>query len=212
MSQSGSRHSLRPFRCRVQAPICGHAPLRRLEADVERRTFLLGAAGALAGACLPRGARANVPKPYSFDATPPLNSRDGYISWMVANRGEDPVFLGQRWARFQALVAEQGRAGRPQQARLPADAARGVRAQAAISARAYEHAFLDIGYGVTISGPHVVRPHDHRHRRQARREGARDRHRLGLPVGLSRQPHRQGLDRSRSSSRSPSARAASTTG
>ena len=65
---------------------------------MERRTFLLGAAGALAGACLPPGARANVPKPYSCDATPPLNSRDAFISWMVANRGEDPKFLAQRWA------------------------------------------------------------------------------------------------------------------
>lgn len=71
---------------------------------MERRTFLLGAAGALAGACLPPGARANVPKPYSFDATPPLNSRDGYISWMVANRGEDPKFLEQHWARYEVLV------------------------------------------------------------------------------------------------------------
>ena len=84
--------------------------------------------------------------------------------------------------------------GTTQQARVPADAARGVRCLKQNPSRAYEHAFLDIGYGVTISGPHVVRPHDQRHRRQARREGARDRHRLGLPVGLPRQPHRQGLD------------------
>ena len=71
---------------------------------MERRTFLLGAAGALAGTCMPREARANVPKPYSFDLTPPLNSREGYVSWMVANRGEDPKFLNQHWARYEVLV------------------------------------------------------------------------------------------------------------
>ena len=43
-------------------------------------------------------------------------------------------------------------------------------------------------------------------RRQARREGARDRHRLGLSVGLPRQSDRAMPTRSRSSSRWPSAR------
>jgi len=122
---------------------------------VERRTFLLGAAGALAGACLPRGARANVPKPYSFDATPPLDSRDGYIGWMVANRGEDPKFLHQHWARYEVLVHNKDVLDdRNKRAFLLVPREEFVLKQNL--SRIYDHAFLDIGYGVTISGPHVV--------------------------------------------------------
>ena len=61
----------------------------------------------LGGAVLPTGAGATVPKPYSWEASPPTSNRDDYIKWMVANRGEDPKFLAQRWARYQALVANR---------------------------------------------------------------------------------------------------------
>ena len=71
---------------------------------MQRRTFLLGAAGVLAGAGMPRLALANVPKPYSWDIAPPMNGREAYIGWMVANRGEEPRFLNLHWARYQALV------------------------------------------------------------------------------------------------------------
>ena len=72
---------------------------------MERRTFLLGAAGALAGACMPRIADARAyPSPTAGTVTPPLDDREGYVSWMVANRGEDPRFLDQHWARYEVLV------------------------------------------------------------------------------------------------------------
>ena len=48
-----------------------------------------------------------MPKPYSWDAMPPTASGDAFVYWMVANRGEDPKFLGQRCDRFQALVANK---------------------------------------------------------------------------------------------------------
>ncbi len=32
-----------------------------------------------------------------------MDSRESFIAWGKA-RGEDPVFLGQRWDRFQALI------------------------------------------------------------------------------------------------------------
>ncbi len=59
--------------------------------------------------------------------------------------------------------------------------------------RAYDHAFLDIGYRRDDFRPAHRRPDDLEHRSEAGREGARDRHRLGLPVGLSVAPDRQGL-------------------
>jgi protein-L-isoaspartate(D-aspartate) O-methyltransferase len=127
----------------------------RLEADVERRTFLLGAAGALAGACLPRDAGAAVPKPYSWDATPPLDDREAYVSWMVANRGEDPKYLSQHWARYEVLVRNKDVLDdRNKRAFLLVPREEFVLKQNL--GRVYDHAFLDIGFGVTISGPHVV--------------------------------------------------------
>src|SRR5262249_18361773 len=74
---------------------------------MQRRSFLLGAGSALAGGAMPRPARANVPKPYNWDIAPPMDNREAYIGWMVANRGEDPRFLGSHWARYQALVANK---------------------------------------------------------------------------------------------------------
>jgi hypothetical protein len=68
-----------------------------------RRTFLRDAAGALGVACVPRLAWANVPKPYSFDLLPALDSREAYVGWMVSNRGEDPKFLHHHWSRYEAL-------------------------------------------------------------------------------------------------------------
>ncbi len=123
---------------------------------MDRRSFLIGAlaaaSGVLAGA---EHARADVPKPYDWTASPPIDSREAYIKWMVENRGEDPKFLGEHWDRYEALLhnkdiwdARNGRAflmtPREEFVRTPN------------LPRAYDHAFLDIGYGVTISGPHAV--------------------------------------------------------
>ena len=69
---------------------------------MKRRTFVSGSA-ALAAAGLVSPASAATIKPYSWDLNPPTDTRDNFIAWGKA-RGEDPVFLGQRWDRFQALV------------------------------------------------------------------------------------------------------------
>jgi len=122
---------------------------------MQRRTFLLGAAGVLAGASMPRIAFANVPKPYSWDIAPPLNSREAYVGWMIANRGEDPRLLGQHWGRYEALVRNKDvMDDRNKRAFLMVPREEFVLKQNL--GRTYDHAFLDIGYGVTISGPHVV--------------------------------------------------------
>jgi protein-L-isoaspartate(D-aspartate) O-methyltransferase len=122
---------------------------------LRRRTFLTGIGGTLAGACLPRLAAANVPQPYSWEIAPPTNSREAYIGWMTANRGEDPRFLAHRWSRYEALVRNKDLLDeRTRRAFLMLPREEFVLKHHL--ARAYDHAFLDLGYGVTISGPHVV--------------------------------------------------------
>ena len=124
---------------------------------MDRRTFLIGAGSLAASALLwrPGLALADTPKPYDAEMTPPVTGRDDFVKWMVANRGEDPKFLGEKWDRYEALLrnhdiwdAKDGRAF------LLTPREDFVRP--ANLARAYDHAFLDIGYGVTISGPHAV--------------------------------------------------------
>ena len=121
---------------------------------LRRRTFLTCSVAALAEAASSPLAWA-VPTPYSWEATPPNTSAEAFVKWMVANRGEDAHFLLQRFSRYQTLVANRDVLDdRNKRAFLmtPREEFTLKRNQA----RAYEHAFLDIGFGVTISGPHVV--------------------------------------------------------
>src|SRR4051812_23004995 len=60
---------------------------RTFGGTLQRRTFMLGSAAALAGAALPHPAQANVATPYSYDLDPPTNSRDAFIKWAVEHRG-----------------------------------------------------------------------------------------------------------------------------
>jgi protein-L-isoaspartate(D-aspartate) O-methyltransferase len=122
---------------------------------VLRRQFLLGSAGFLAGALAPRGVLANVPAPFSFDLAPPMNSREEFIKWGVGQRDEDPKYLGERFDRFGAMVRNEDIWDeRNKRAFLLTPREEFVLKQNL--GRAYEHAFLDIGFGVTISGPHIV--------------------------------------------------------
>ena len=122
---------------------------------MERRQFLAGAAGLVGGALIPRFALAKVPTPFTFDMSPPMDSREKFIEWGVAQRGEDPKFLGERFDRFGAMVRNEDIWDeRHKRAFLLTPREKFVLPQNL--GRAYEHAFLDIGYGVTISGPHIV--------------------------------------------------------
>jgi protein-L-isoaspartate(D-aspartate) O-methyltransferase len=125
------------------------------EARLRRRDFLAGAAGLAGGALLPRLALANVPTPFTFDMNPPMDSREKFVAWGVKERGEDPLYLGERYDRFIALVRNEDIwDDRHKRAFLLTPREKFVLQQNL--GRAYEHAFLDIGYGVTISGPHIV--------------------------------------------------------
>jgi len=122
---------------------------------MQRRTFMTAAAATLAAAGLPRAAGADVPKPYSWDASPPTGSREAFIKWMVENRGENPKILAARWDRYLFLRANHDfvndRNGR---AFLLTPRDEFVMKRDIF--RAYERDFHDIGFGVTISGPLVV--------------------------------------------------------
>src|SRR3954447_16923642 len=122
---------------------------------VQRRTFLTGSAAALAATALPRSAQANVPRPDSWRAMPPTDKRESFIEWMVANRGEDPNYLALRWQRYEVLLVNKDVWNDAnKRAYLMTPREEFVLRQNL--PRVYDHAFLDIGYGVTISGPHVV--------------------------------------------------------
>ncbi|MBZ9670762.1 protein-L-isoaspartate O-methyltransferase family protein [Mesorhizobium sp. ES1-3] len=118
-----------------------------------RRQFLLGAAGVLLTGLRP--AAANVPVAHDPNAIPPMDSRVGFIDWMRKNRGEDAGFLGQRWDRFQALVTHKD-VWDKRDMRAYLMTPREEFVTGPNRGRAYEWHYLDIGYGVTITGPHSV--------------------------------------------------------
>src|SRR6195256_6998587 len=75
---------------------------------MHRRNFLtLAAAAAAASATLPLRAMAAMPKPYSWDAIPPMDNAASFVKWMQDNRGEDPKYLRPRFERFQNMVGNR---------------------------------------------------------------------------------------------------------
>ncbi|QPC91306.1 protein-L-isoaspartate O-methyltransferase [Mesorhizobium sp. INR15] len=122
---------------------------------MKRRDFLALSAGAAAFSILPSIARAALPVPYDRNAEVPVTDKKTFIDWMVANRGEDPKYLAERFDRFQIMVYNKDVLDdRNKRAFLATPREEFVLPQNL--ARTYDHAFLDIGYGVTISGPHLV--------------------------------------------------------
>jgi protein-L-isoaspartate(D-aspartate) O-methyltransferase len=123
--------------------------------DLPRRTFLTLAAAAAAGAAFPRSADATMPKPYSYDVSPPMDNGAAFVKWMQDTRGENPAFLRARFDRFQNMVGHvdlwEARNKRaflmvPREEFLPRTPPNVV----------YDVNYHDIGYGVTITGPRVV--------------------------------------------------------
>jgi protein-L-isoaspartate(D-aspartate) O-methyltransferase len=101
-------------------------------------------------------AQATAPaRPAAPDATPPMDDGQAFVDWMRKHRGEAAGPLGERFQRFQALVRNKDLwEARNKRAFLMTPREAFVLPRNL--PRAYEHAFLDIGWGVTISGPHLV--------------------------------------------------------
>jgi protein-L-isoaspartate(D-aspartate) O-methyltransferase len=117
------------------------------------RRALLGGAAAFAMGAAP--ARASMTTAFSPGLTPPMSSRDDYIRWMTANRGEDPTYLGQRWDRYLQLIAHHDLWDDRDKAAYLLCPREEFVTKANLS-RVYEWHYLDIGFGVTITGPHTV--------------------------------------------------------
>jgi len=132
----------------------------RLDASVimrigmDRRGFIIGAA-TQAAALVVGSALANVPTPYDWSASPPRENREAFVAWMVKNRGEDPHFLGQRFDRFRELMARHD-VWDEADMRAFLLTPREEFVTAENLDRAYEWHHLNIGFGVTITGPHTV--------------------------------------------------------
>jgi protein-L-isoaspartate(D-aspartate) O-methyltransferase len=121
---------------------------------LNRRHFLAGSAALIAGAAA-QSALANVPVPYNWESMPPVDGAANYLAWMQQNRGEDPTYLAEHWKRYRVLVDNKDlKDDRNKRAFLMTPREKFVRTPNL--PRAYSNAFLDIGYGVTISGPHLV--------------------------------------------------------
>jgi len=86
---------------------------------------------------------------------PPTESKDAFVRWMAANRGEDTTYLGERWDRYLEMLGN-GDLQNKQTARAFLMTPREAFVKRVTLAHAYDSNFLDIGYGVTISGPHAV--------------------------------------------------------
>jgi protein-L-isoaspartate(D-aspartate) O-methyltransferase len=121
---------------------------------MDRREFVVGAA-VQAAAQAARPALANVPGAYDWSASPPRQSRDAFVDWMVKNRGEDRHFLGERFDRFGELVARHD-VWDEADIRAFLLTPREEFVTAENLDRAYEWHHLNIGFGVTITGPHTV--------------------------------------------------------
>src|SRR5690606_32385637 len=86
---------------------------------------------------------------------PPIDSREAYLEFMAKNRPDKKEMVIKRYDRYLAVVRNRD-AWRDKEKRAFLMTPREDFALEENSARAYDHAFLDIGYGVTISGPHLV--------------------------------------------------------
>jgi len=122
---------------------------------LKRSMIKLTSALALVSALFPALANANVPQAFTFEMTPPMDSKENFVNWMVTNRGEDRTFLGQRWDRYEALL-KNGDLLNEQTKRAFLLTPREEFVRKISLAHTCDNNFLDIGFGVTISGPHAV--------------------------------------------------------
>lgn len=106
-------------------------------------------------AVLPISVNAAVPQAFTYEMVPPTDSKEAFVNWMVTNRGEDKNFLAQRWDRYLALLTN-GDLLNDQTKRAYLMTPREEFVRKIQLDHTYDNNFLDIGFGVTISGPHAV--------------------------------------------------------
>jgi len=85
----------------------------------------------------------------------PIETKEAWLSWMSRNRGDDPVFLEQRWEWAQNLV-NTSELKRPEDVRAFLLTPREYFVRAQNKGLEYADTWLPIGYGATITDPDVV--------------------------------------------------------
>jgi protein-L-isoaspartate(D-aspartate) O-methyltransferase len=85
----------------------------------------------------------------------PIETKEAWLSWMSRNRGDDPVFLEQRWNWAQNLVITS-ELKRPEDVRAFLLTPREHFVRAQNKGLEYADTWLPIGYGATITDPDVV--------------------------------------------------------
>jgi protein-L-isoaspartate(D-aspartate) O-methyltransferase len=127
--------------------------------QVDPRLDAPGAAVAQAPAIVV--APASVAAPESARAIPriseslPSASEKEYIAWMLAHSDEKSPFLEKKWIRAQAILARKDITGAAV-LRAFLYTPREYFARAFNMKKAYDDTAIPIGYGQTISGPHMV--------------------------------------------------------
>ncbi len=86
---------------------------------------------------------------------PPLENFEAFADFMQKARGDKPAFLRAKWDRYQAMI-ENIDLWRNKEKRAFLATPREEFSRTRDAGRSYAHSFLDIGCGVTISGPHIV--------------------------------------------------------
>ncbi len=93
--------------------------------------------------------------PIAFDPSFPIDTEINYSDWIQKHHPEDPKWLPLKWERSRVMLGNKDILRDPEM-RAFLFTPRERFAQPKTIAHAYDSAFLDIGYGVTISGPHLV--------------------------------------------------------
>ena len=130
---------------------------------MRRRDLLTMAGGAAAAAALgsatwadtPAPAVTSVPLPFDWAMAPPVGSREAFVTWMSKNRGEETKYLAERFDRYQFLTRNRDLWDDPDKHAFLLTPREDFCLKQNLG-RAYDNAYLDIGFGVTISGPHLV--------------------------------------------------------
>lgn len=89
--------------------------------------------------------------------TPPMDNKQAFVDNMKQRvPQQDEKMLAWRFDRYEALIKAKDLVPATKEARAFLLTPREEFTLDRNRKRAYDHAFLDIGYGVTISGPHLV--------------------------------------------------------
>ncbi len=97
---------------------------------------------------------------FLFDITkrsshPPLDNKQDYVNWMLANTKEKEKFIKWRWDCIQDIIGWKSLSdSRVIEALLRTPRENFIRTRNVN--RAYDHAYMEIGYGATITDPWIV--------------------------------------------------------